>query len=376
MTLDYDILLNRMFFNADKNGTPLAGSFELTSRCPLDCKMCYIHKRENDRDAISREKDTAWWLKLIDKAKERGLFTVLLTGGEPLLRQDFDEIYLACKKAGMVVSVNTNGVLIDDKKIELFKNHPPSRLNITLYGASEETYEALCGDRKAFDKVMTALKKLRDAEIPVKLNFSVTPQNSGDCERVQSFAKEYGYKIQPVTYMYPPVRCSGKPVRLPPGEAAKEHFLWQRRLLGDENMLKYALGKEDYSPPTDISDCGEKIKCRAGLSTFWVTYDGEMRPCGMMNVPTVRISDFDEAWEEIRSARENIILPKECKTCPYVKICDVCAAVTLAETGEFHGVPEYACKKAQEYSRLCKNFIEEMICKDSGFQEVKSNENK
>ena len=96
----------------------------------------------------------------------------------------------------------------------------------------------------------------------------------------------------------------------------------------------------------------------------------------MMNVPTVRISDFDEAWEEIHRARENIILPKECKTCPYVKICDVCAAVTLAETGEFGGVPEYACKKAEEYHRLCKNFIEEMNCKDSGFQEVKSNENK
>ena len=75
-------------------------------------------------------------------------------------------------------------------------------------------------------------------------------------------------------------------------------------------------------------------------------------------------------WEEIHRARENIILPKECGTCPYVKICDVCAAVTLAETGEFGGVPEYACKKAQEYSRLCKNFIEEMNCKNSGFQEV------
>ena len=358
LEINYDLFMTRLFAKAAISGTPLAGSFELTGRCCLNCKMCYIHRHGSDPLAIAREKDTEWWVELARKAQKAGMLVLLLTGGEPLLRHDFDKIYLECKKMGLLVSVNTNGMLIDDEKIRLFAENPPQRLNITLYGVSGETYGELCGNADAYDKVMTAVKKLKAAGVNVKLNFSMVPYNKKDAPEAYKFAKELGLAIQPVSYMFPPVRSQGEAVRMSAEEAAAEQFRWQKNHLGDADFKKYIEDFKNNRNVGEVNDeCGEKISCRAGLSTFWVTWEGNMTPCGMMTEPSVKISDFDAAWKEIRAKRENIILPAKCSACELRKYCDICAAVSKAETGRFDGVPEYACKKAQEYHRLCKNFI-------------------
>lgn len=360
MEINYDLFMTRLFAKAATNGTPLAGSFELTNRCCLNCKMCYIH-RHDDANALSKEKDTQWWLSLAREAQKAGMLILLLTGGEPLLRHDFEEIYLACLKMGLLVSINTNGMLIDDEKIRLFAENPPQKLNITLYGVSRETYGELCGNADAYDKVITAIKKLTAAGVNVKLNFSITPYNKKDAPKAYEIAKDLGLTIQPVSYMFPPVRSQGETVRMSAEEAAAEQFRWQKNHLGDDDFRKYIVDYKNNKYLGESADeCGEKISCRAGLSTFWVTWDGKMTPCGMMTEPSVKISDFDAAWKDIRVKRENIILPAKCSTCESRKFCDICAAVSKAETGRFNGVPEYACKKAQEYQRLCKNFIKQM----------------
>ncbi len=357
MDLAYDKFMNTLFAKAGVDGIPLAGSFELTSRCTLNCKMCYIHRKELDKSVLSEEKDTAWWLNLAEKAKDAGMLLLLLTGGEPLLRQDFDEIYLACKKMGLLVSVNTNATLIDEKKVRFFSDNPPQRLNITLYGASKETYADLCGSADAYEKTVNAIKMLKTAGVNVKLNYSITPQNASDAKKVYSFAKELDLAIQPVSYMFSPVRACGDAVRLTAEEAAKAHFDWQRNHLGDEDFKKYIALKQNESSYN--SDCGERINCRAGLSTFWVTYKGEMTPCGMLNSPCIPIDDFSKAWLYMRNERNNILLPSKCISCEYRRICDMCAAVAAAENGNSSTVPEYACKKAHEYVRLCEKFIKQ-----------------
>ena len=123
MDITHSQLTDFLFAKADINRIPLAGSFELTPRCTLNCKMCYIHKSSCDKSAISEEKDASFWINLATQAKDAGMLILLLTGGEPLLRQDFEEIYVACKKLGLLVSVNTNATLLDSEKIKLFEKH-------------------------------------------------------------------------------------------------------------------------------------------------------------------------------------------------------------------------------------------------------------
>ncbi len=357
MELSYDRLINSLFAKAEKSGTPLAGSFELTSRCTLNCKMCYIHRNISDKSAISQEKDTIWWLELAKKAKNAGMLLLLLTGGEPMARQDFDEIYTECKKMGFLLSVNTNATLIDEKKINLFKEFPPQRLNITLYGTSRETYQKLCGNADAYDKAVKAISLLKENGINIKLNYSITPYNSDDMLNAYDFAKSIDLPIQSVSYMFSPVRACGEAVRLSPARAAKAQFNWQRHHLGNnEEFLKYLQYKNNSLYPQS-EECGERINCRAGSTTFWVTYDGKMTPCGMMTNPSVSAEDFDTAWQTMRSDRQKIMLPKKCMTCDMRKICDMCAAVSLAECGKSDEVPPYACEKAHEYRKLCEEFI-------------------
>ena len=343
---DYDVFISRLFAKSEKTGTPLGGTFELTSRCTLSCKMCYIHSAGCEKS----EKSADWWIQLAQQAKEHGTLLLLLTGGEPLLRQDFEKIYLACREMGFLISINTNATLIDSEKIRFFAENQPQRINITLYGASKETYSSLAGNANAFEKTVSAIKGLKEAGVPVKLNFSMTSLNIHDAEAVQAMAKEMDLPIQPVSYLFPPAQGCAENVTLSPEEAAKEHFLWQKRLLGEQSFSGYIDMKfrKNASVRTDNT-----MDCRAGSTTFWITADGKMLPCGIMKEPGVPADHFGDAWNRIRTERKKILLPAECRSCKLRNICDMCAAVSYTETGVFGGLPEYACQKAKAYAKLC-----------------------
>lgn len=367
---NYDVFMMMLFAKAEREKIPLSGTFELTSRCTLNCKMCYIHRSQNCEEVKAKEKSTGWWLQLAEKARASGMLMLLLTGGEPLLRDDFKEIYLGCRKLGLLVSVNTNGTLVDKDMVEFFKAYPPQRLNVSLYGTSPETYQKLCGNGEAYYKAVNAITSLKEAGVNVRINYTITPLNENDTAGVQALGESLGVEVRIVSYMFAPVRAgNGEAFRLSECEAAKAEFDWrQRRTDGsfEKFVQEIVEGKAPHKPEDSTipqrvddlgDDCGERINCRAGSTTFWVTWDGEMRPCGMMTVPTVIVNGFDDAWREIRRARENIILPSECTNCSIRKHCDMCAAVSFAETGRFDGVPGYACKKAKELRRLCKSYL-------------------
>lgn len=376
MKLTYDDFISRLFAKATTSGTPLSGTFELTPRCTLDCKMCYIHNKATDRAVTEKEKSAEWWINLAEQAQKSGMLLLLLTGGEPLLRKDFDEIYLACKKLGLLVTVNTNATLINEDRIKFFKENPPQRVNITLYGMSRETYGNLCGVPQAFDRVIWAIKALKEAGINVKINYTVTPHNKDDVFGASDLAEKLELPIQTVTYLFPPLRAcancgentiasqtkhSELTTRLSPEDAAKVVLDLQKHRLGDL-FNKFLEQKEKNKIKTDyFDDCkkeGERINCRAGLTNFWVTWDGKMTPCGMMVKPVEEIGeDFQKAWNKIRKEREEIYLPPECTTCEFKANCDICAAVSYAETGRFDGLPEYVCQKAKAYAKLVEQAL-------------------
>lgn len=367
MTISYTQYINYLFSKSNGKGIPLSGNFELTARCNFDCKMCYIHKKENDRMAKSKELSTKEWFEIAEIAKEKGMLILLLTGGEPFVRQDFKEIYSKCKQLGFIVSINTNASLINDEMIEFLKNDAPARINITIYGASSNTYEKLCGDKTAFEKVITNILKLKKAGISIKLNYSVTPYNVNDLPSIYKFAKQNNLPIQTASYMFPPIRacndkCS-KIERLTPFEAAKAQFEYDKFRFNENILLlryKNILNGIRNHNEDDCQDLPtEKIKCRAGSTSFWLTYDGQMRPCGMMEMPTVNLLNvgFEKAWEMIRNEKENILLPSKCSSCKYSHFCEFCPATCYGENKSFTKAPQYICDKTEFYYKLVKQWI-------------------
>ena len=371
MANTYEIYSELLFAKAGSKGIPLSGTFELTSRCNLDCRMCYIHKRANDASARRKEKTADQWLSLARECRDAGMLLLLLTGGEPFLRPDFREIYAGCRKLGLLVSINTNGTLITPEMMDFLEKDPPARMNITLYGASPETYGALCGNPSAFEKAKNTILELKKRGIFVKLNFSMTQYNCGDLEAVFEFAKENLLPIQVATYMFPPSRaceqgnCQAE--RMTPLQSAEGQMRYDCLRYTKEELkekLTAALNGASYGKPTQ--ECqelpSEHMNCRAGVSTFWVTWDGQLRICGMMDGPGVRLlpGKFPDAWKEVQKYRKEILVPAKCTACSMREFCDPCAAVCRGETGSFTGTPEYMCQRTQEYLKMAEKVLEEL----------------
>ena len=331
-----------------KHKIPVAGNFELTPRCNFNCPMCYIHTA--GEDTSSRELSTEQWLSLAKSARDRGMLFVLLTGGEPLMRRDFFEIYGEMKKMGLMISVNSNGSMIRGEVLERFIEDPPYRFNISLYGASNETYEKMCGV-PMYDTVVENLQSLKNAGIDVRLNLSITQHNMGDIQGIYNTAERLNLHIKASSYMYPPIRIDGSAAenRLDAQTAGRCAAICDSIRFTEDEFKKRAesmiSGCADVHDDECLVEQGETMRCRAGRSSFWLAWDGTMLPCGMMNAPAAYPlkTGFDEAWRVILEETAKIRLPAKCAGCGKKGICNVCAAVCLAETGSSSEAPEYVC---------------------------------
>ena len=161
-------ITKHLWDKAGRERIPLTGSFELLPACNLSCQLCYGRKSWKEVEAEGGLLPAEFWLQLADEAMKEGLLYPLLTGGEPFLREDFQEILDGLLKRGLQVSINTNGTLIDEKMARWLNEHRPLRLNLTLYGASAESYQKLCGNGAAFEKVQKAVQYLKKYNLPVK----------------------------------------------------------------------------------------------------------------------------------------------------------------------------------------------------------------
>lgn len=333
-----------------KEGIPVSGTFELTDRCNFNCEMCYIHKKQRKEDPLTASD----WITLGEQAKNAGTVFLLLTGGEPLLREDFSEIYTALIKMGFIISINTNGSLLGNY-IDLFKALPPSRINVSLYGGSDEAYKRLCKS-SSFDTVINNLHKAKEAGLSVRLNSILTPENENDWKKIADIARVAELHLKPTAYSYPAVRADGTK------ETDKKRFTPEQAGEILYNIDKYRFNEDFYNKRaekilnTSARDIGNKIRCRAGKSSYWITYEGKMLPCGMMNEPTESPLEADilTAFRNLREKTQLIRLPEECRSCEFSDICNVCAAMCKAETGEFNKKPEYICRMTKTIYSLTK----------------------
>lgn len=338
-------IINFLHAKASREGVPLSGTFELTRKCCFNCKMCYVH---DENCAAANELTSEQWLSVARAARENGMLLLLLTGGEPLLRSDFICLYEEFAKMGFIISINTNGYLLSGKIAETLKKFPPSRLNISLYGADRESYLELCGG-DYFDRVIENIKDMKSSGINIKLNCTVTPQNCNELKEISTLANELELNIKTVTYLYPPVRkgesfAGENAGRLNPRDAAYYRLLWDEIHYDDfgERLKSIVNSTEENSDIRNKEHCS---RCRAGSTCFWIDSEGNMSSCGMLNgTENVLKKDFRECWNNVKRFTREVRLPKECLGCKYKNFCNVCMAVCYTESGKTSGLPEYVCQ--------------------------------
>ena len=364
---------------AAKAKTPLSVSFELTPVCNMACRMCYVRMDQKTQESIGPLHSGREWLRIAEEARQKGLLYILLTGGEPFMHPEIREILAGLHKMGFIVSINTNGTMIDEKTVEWLRQTPPSRINITLYGAGDGTYSRLCGKADGFTRASRAVLLLKEAGIPVKINVSLTPFNADDLEGIFAFANQYDLRIQATSYMFPPLRRDrtsvGRNYRFTPEEAAYYAAKIEALLNGEKDFLRRVKeGNFDQLAAETDSECaencegqGEGLRCRAGSCSGWVTWEGKLMACGMIpddDAPNVFETGYMEAWKIVTRKTELIRLPAACRSCELKNTCRACAAMVYTESGDYQTVPRYRCRMARSYPRQVLKLADEIKMKN------------
>ena len=350
---------------ATQKRIPLGGSLELLPLCNMNCDMCYVRLSREEMNQKGRIRSGQEWLELAKQMRDAGTLFILLTGGEPLLHPDFRMIYCELKKMGMIVTLNTNGTLINEEWADFFAAHRPRRVNITLYGKNAETYERLCHFRAGYELAVRGIRLLRERGVDVKINGSLTRENREDIPQLLETAKQLDVPIHIDTYMYPAGRERREGfhyyTRLDPEESARARVEILRFSLTEDEFRLYRVKTLQMVKGSSLENPDLSVRCRAGRSSFIVNWLGNMTPCVMLNSPSVNVFEngFVQSWNQIVSKTEKIKTSEKCGKCALYEVCNTCAACALLETGNYDGVPDYICRYTQTTVQILEESSDE-----------------
>ena len=358
-----------LYQKASVNKIPLGGTLELSPVCNFRCKMCYVRKtpaqlQQEGKQLIPAEK----WLSLAQKLREAGTLYLLLTGGEPFVYPNFRELFQSLHRMGFLLSVNTNASMIDAETMKWLKETAPTRMNITLYGASRETYGRICGNEDGYDRTVQAIHYLKEAGIPIVMNASMIPENEVDLEKLYEFGRSLDINTRISTYMFPPVRREreASDSRFTPQEAAKM-FLRRSKCQFSPKALEEMFRKQQAGGDEDWGTSEECMHCRAGRSSFFISWEGKMTACGLFPFPLVTDpfeKPFAQCWSELTEQVRTVPVLKQCRNCPLRQICCPCAATVHAECGDVNGKAEYLCQMAKCISEEMSAYLKEVQHED------------
>lgn len=346
---------------------PMDGTFELTVRCNLKCKMClFRHDDSENEEIIKNERTAEEWIDMARQVAEAGTFNLLITGGEPMLRKDFCEIYEGIYKQGFMLTLYTNATLVTPKVMETLRKYPPHRIGVTIYGASEETYEKVCGNGKAFSRAIEGINLLSTLPSIIEFRTTIIKDNYHDVDSIEELVhREFGEdktvtQSKLVTKAVRGACADVESCRLAPEDNIKLYF---RRIL---NKAEELIGKDKFN----IKDIKLKINgqksnnlgethislfgCNAGMKSYTISWDGKLIGCQMMGnfFTEPFLNGFTNSWCEYPNKTKIIRLNPKCNNCENSEYCSACYATRYAETGSIGGYPKYICSEVNELVKL------------------------
>jgi radical SAM protein with 4Fe4S-binding SPASM domain len=337
-----------------KMRVPLSFDLELTARCNLDCRQCYINLPAGDSAAAQREMSREEISDYADQAVALGSIYCLVTGGEPLLRKDFPEIYVDLKKKGLLVRVFTNGCLINQDHIRLFTQYPPEVIEVTVYGATEGTYNHVVRKPDAYRAFRRGLDLLLESGLRVGLKGTIIRSNAHELREIAEFARTRSserFKFDPLMLL----RGDGDPIRnadiLAERMSSSEIVALERK--DEEHYLELKSECQERDP--NLAENGNLFYCNAGRNHFSISYDAHFRLCLFLHQGgyqvNLRDTNLADAWNQFapkaRDARaEDPAFKANCQSCDLVYLCQWCPAQSMTEMGRLDGYSPYFCDVA------------------------------
>ncbi|MCK4888687.1 MAG: radical SAM protein, partial [Candidatus Aminicenantes bacterium] len=161
---------------------------ELTERCDNNCVHCSINIPENSPEQ-KRELNTSEWKRIIKEAADLGVLKIRFTGGEPLLRKDFSELYLFTRKLGIKVIIFTNARKITTELAKMLSEIPPlEKIEVSVYGMSRESYEKISRVPGSYEEFHSGIDLLLKFNIPFVVKGILLSDNISEKEEFESWA--------------------------------------------------------------------------------------------------------------------------------------------------------------------------------------------
>lgn len=271
--------------------------FEITPKCNFNCVHCYLHDHHCSKELSYNE-----IIEIIDILYEKEVLFLTLTGGDIFTRKDFLNIYLYAKKKGFIIELYTNGALITNEIISVFKEYPPLLVDISLYGSCERTYKKVTGVSGAFDKIMCNIKALLDADVRVSVKAPVLNLYYEELPQIKAIADSFGIPFRTGFEIFPSIDndSSVQQYSVPLCDSLKyefEEFAKRPRTFGDDADVEIVNLLKDRP----------LFRCKLGRASCAIDYDGKMCPCMSFRHVGQKLTreNFDELWKSFRQYPKN-----------------------------------------------------------------------
>ena len=316
---------------------PVEGCIETSFRCNLACVHCYVNRPARHRAEAARELSQEQLQRLIDEIADAGCLHLLLTGGEVLIRPDFPDVYRHALRRGLRVTIFTNGTLVTDRIADLFDEYRPASVEITLYGATQETFERVTRVPGSFERCLQGIARLVTRRIPLRLKATVLTWNDHEVGAMREFARGFGLDFRHDALLNARVDCDTDrhhEVQLSPERTVELDLADPARRRALRRLLP-ALPPEPEVPGEDLL-----YSCGAGQFMFTIDPYGRLHMCELIRRHPfdIRNGGFARGWTEhvptLRRQRRS--RPSPCRNCSLSALCGSCAGACELE----HGDPE------------------------------------
>lgn len=318
---------------------PLYGAFEITHRCNLKCAHCYLPTSLRHKAPLQRPLELVEVYSLLDDIASEGCIWLLITGGEPLLHPNFREIYCYAKRKGFITTLFTNGTLLTSKIADLLAAYTPFLVEISLYGASPETYERISGNGRWFERVLRGVDLLLERKIRVRLKTMVLYLNMHELEDMKRLAAERHLSFRWDGTIIARTDGDQTPcdLRLSAEDLVKLEMAEPRRREAWVDRVREGL--------VEASDA--LYKCQAGDTAFGFDGFGQLFLCLNARVPSYDMSagSFHEGYHYFLQEVRNRIPPADfpCRKCKFIRLCRYCPGRFLLETGNEFTPSKWYC---------------------------------
>jgi len=326
-------------------------AWEVTRSCNLNCVHCRASSRYGH---YPLELNNSKAREVLDQIREVGETIVILTGGEPLLREDIFDLADYGTEKGLRMVMGTNGTLITSEIAKKILESGIKRVSVSIDGAKKETHDSFRQVDGAFDMATAGISYLKEHNVEFQINTTITKHNMGELEKILKLSIDLGAVAHHIFLLVPTGRAKDLVNQELDAQQYEDTLHWFYNQHDKVPLQLKAtcapqyyriIRQEEHARGRNVSFKTHGLDavtrgCMAGVSYCFISNEGIVQPCGYLelNSGDLRESTFLNIWENspiFKDLRDFSKYKDKCGRCEYIHVCGGCRARAYAATGDY-----------------------------------------